>query len=110
MGAYSVTDPHIIESKNPVTGEVLGTAPVMDAAAVKEAVARARAAQASWGALPVRDRAARLSALRDQIVRRASEICERISQECGKPRSEALSTEVAVVADCATYFIKRAHK
>lgn len=96
----------IIESRNPATGEVLGRVPVLGAAAVRDMVARARVAQASWGELPVRERARRLGPLRDQIVQRADQLCAMLAKEVGKPRQEALLAEVAVVADAATYFIK----
>ncbi len=98
--------PPAIESRNPATGALLGQVPDQPPQAVHEAVARAREAQKDWGALPVRERAARLGALRDEIVRRADAICALLSAEGGKPRLEALSTEVTVVADTATYFIK----
>ncbi|MCS6913227.1 MAG: aldehyde dehydrogenase family protein [Myxococcales bacterium] len=108
MGALSLSDATTLESHNPATGELVGRVPVLDAQAVRAVVERARAAQAAWGALPVRDRAERVAGLRDQIVRRADEICQRIQQECGKPHTEALTTEVAVVVDWANYFVRRA--
>src|SRR5207244_2415722 len=101
MGAYNAAADASgpIESRNPATGEVLGQVPDQGADEVRAAVARARAAQAGWGALPVRERAARVGAFRDEIVRRARDLCEWRSQECGKPPAEALTAEVAVVAD-----------
>ena len=80
----------------------------MAPAEIKQAVARARAAQHAWGALPVRERADRVGRFRDLIVKRAEELCELVVKETGKTRPEALSMEVMVIADLATYFIKRA--
>src|SRR5258706_1671267 len=113
MGALASSDierKDRIVSKNPATGEVLGDVPDLGAADVKAAVARAREAQRGWSTVPVKERAARVGRFRDQIVQRAAELCELIVRECGKTRSEALSMEVMLIADLATYFVKRAPK
>jgi succinate-semialdehyde dehydrogenase/glutarate-semialdehyde dehydrogenase len=99
-----------IISTNPATGEVLGEVPDMSAEEVKRAVATARAAQPAWGALSVRERCDKVARFRDQVIKRAPELCELISKEGGKTRTEALSMEVMVIADLATYFLKRAPK
>ncbi len=103
-------NPNVIVSRNPATGEVLGEVADQGPEEVRAAVARARLAQRDWRALPIRDRARRVLALRDQVVSRADELCEAISREGGKTRHEALSMEVMVVADLATWFAKRAHE
>jgi succinate-semialdehyde dehydrogenase/glutarate-semialdehyde dehydrogenase len=110
MGALAAKQDRkdMIVSRNPGTGEVLGEVREMGPAEVQAAVARAREAQVAWGALPVRERAARVGRLRDLIVRRAEELCEAVARETGKTRGEALSMEVMIVADLATYFCKRA--
>jgi succinate-semialdehyde dehydrogenase/glutarate-semialdehyde dehydrogenase len=111
MGALASVDidkRDMIVSRNPATGEVLGELRESTAAEVREAVARARGAQAAWGALSVKERAARVARFRDLIVARADELSALIAAETGKTRGEALSMEVMVVADLATYFVKRA--
>lgn len=113
MGALKQTDIEHqgrIVSRNPATGEILGEVPDLSADEVKQAVARARAAQRAWGALTVKERCSRVARFRDQVVKRAPELCELISKEGGKTRTEALSMEVMVIADLATYFIKRGPK
>ena len=97
-----------IVSYAPATGEVLGEAPIADADAVEQAVRRARAAQASWALLPIEERAERLLRFRDAIVDRADDLVDLLVRECGKPRIEALTHEVMVVADLITYYAKRA--
>lgn len=99
-----------ITSYAPATGEALGQVPVQSADEVREAVGRARVAQESWGLLPIEERCQRILRFRDAIVDRAEEIVELLVQECGKPRAEALTHEVMVTADLATYYAKRAHK
>jgi succinate-semialdehyde dehydrogenase/glutarate-semialdehyde dehydrogenase len=111
MGALATVDVDkrdVIVSRNPATSEVLGEVREQSAAEIRDAVARARRAQAAWGALPVETRAERVGAFRDAIVARAEELCGLISAETGKTRVEALSMEVMVIADLATYFVKRA--
>jgi succinate-semialdehyde dehydrogenase/glutarate-semialdehyde dehydrogenase len=60
MGALASVDPtdnddkrDVIVSRNPATGEVLGEVRESTAAEIRDAVSRARGAQAAWGALPV---------------------------------------------------------
>ena len=99
-----------ILSVNPTTGQPIGEVPDLGPAEVKALVERARTAQRSWGALPLKTRCDRVARLRDLIVSRAPELCELLVAETGKTRSEALAMEVLVIADLATYFIKRAPK
>ncbi len=111
MGALAMHDldkKDVVVSRNPATGEVLGEVREMAPAEIKQAVARARTAQRDWGALSVRARAERVGRFRDLIVKRAEELCDLVVKETGKTRPEALSMEVMVIADLATYFIKRA--
>ncbi|HEX2205686.1 MAG TPA: aldehyde dehydrogenase family protein [Longimicrobium sp.] len=78
--------------------------------AVRAAVGRARAAQAGWGALPVRERARRMRAFRGALIRRMDEVVETIHAETGKPRIEALGHEVFIVAGLVRAYEKRAPK
>ncbi|MFO0548241.1 MAG: aldehyde dehydrogenase family protein [Polyangiaceae bacterium] len=94
----------------PATGELVGEAPVHDAAAVRAAVERARRAQVSWGALPVRDRCERMLRLRDLLLEREAEVSDLIARETGKPVMEALLHEVAPTLHLLEYFAKHAEK
>jgi acyl-CoA reductase-like NAD-dependent aldehyde dehydrogenase len=94
----------------PATGEVLGEVPICSTEQVREAMVRARAAQAIWAEVPLDERCARVLALRDILVDHAEELVALLSAECGKPRQEALVHEVMVIADLATYYAKRATK
>src|SRR5262245_1586034 len=104
-------DAHVGESivtNNPATGASLGEVPICGPDEVRAAVARARAAQAAWGALSVAERAKRVRAFRDELVARAEEVVDLIVSEGGKTRTEALGMEVMLVVDLADYFCKRA--
>lgn len=111
MRADPMTAPQAgaIAVRAPATGELLGEAPDTSAAEVRAAVARARVAQAEWGARPVRERVRRIDPFRAAVARRAGEIADALVRECGKPRAEAIF-EPAIVADFASYFGKRAEE
>lgn len=84
----------MLTARNPVTGEVLGTVPLMDAAEVRQQVQFARRAQHHWGALDVRERCDRLGALQDVIAGRARDVTNRIAAMTAKPHVEAAMMEV----------------
>jgi benzaldehyde dehydrogenase (NAD) len=65
--------PETIETIEPATGEVLGTAGVANAASVAAATRSAARAQPGWAALPITERVA--------IIRRAGELLERHRDE-----------------------------
>ncbi|MFF5368433.1 aldehyde dehydrogenase family protein [Streptomyces sp. NPDC013187] len=75
----------VIEVVNPVDGQVIGTVPAGTAEDVDTAVRAARAALPGWAATPPAERAARLAALRDELVARADEIAETVTAELGSP-------------------------
>lgn len=111
MGALQSVDldkRDVIVSRNPLTGELLGEVRESSPMEIRDAVSRARGAQAQWAALSVKERCARVGRFRDLVVARAEELCALISAETGKTRAEALSMEVMLIADLATYFVKRA--
>ncbi|MDB4965817.1 MAG: Aldehyde dehydrogenase [Myxococcales bacterium] len=113
MGALATVDADkrdVIVSRNPLTGAVLGELRESTAVEIRDAVSRARGAQGAWGKLSVKERCSRVARFRDAVVARAEELCDLISAETGKTPAEALSMEVMVIADLATYFIKRAPK
>jgi len=95
-----------IVSVNPATGEVLGELDSAGPAEVHAAIARARAAQAGWGAWGVRNRIRVLRRFQQILLARRAEIARSITQEAGKPQAEALTTEVLVVLDGARFLIE----
>ncbi len=97
-----------IEIRNPATGAVIGSIPVLSAEEVTAAVARAREAQRAWGALTVRERCRQVAKFRDVVVERLEDVARWISEENGKTLQEALFMEILLVVDLATYFCKHA--
>src|SRR5258708_3758847 len=97
-------------SVNPATGEALREFGCADEGEVHAAVARARAAQESWHELGLRRRIAVLREFQRRLHERKSEIADAITREAGKPRAEALVTEVLVALDAARFLIDNAHR
>jgi len=74
---------------NPATEEVLAEAPRADRAQLNEAIAAAKAAFPAWSAKPTRERAALLVKLADALEARHDEFARLLTEEQGKPLSEA---------------------
>lgn len=98
----------VLLAVDPATGEALGEVPIASADQVKDAVRRARAAQHDWGARPVEERCKRLRPLLELMVDRRDALAALISREVGKPRYEALVTEVLPTLDLLDYYLRHA--
>jgi succinate-semialdehyde dehydrogenase/glutarate-semialdehyde dehydrogenase len=110
MGSARAASPATgrIVSINPATGVPLGDVPDTGEAEVRATVARAREAQKAWGAQSVETRCKRVVKYAEVLMDRADEVIELLVKEMGKTKSEALGTEVVVVADLVRYFCKHA--
>src|ERR1700739_129678 len=97
-----------VASVNPASGEVLREFEGADEREVQAAVARARAAQAAWADVGIRGRIAVLREFQRRLYAKKSEIATAITREAGKPRAEALVTEVLVVLDAVRFLIESA--
>jgi succinate-semialdehyde dehydrogenase/glutarate-semialdehyde dehydrogenase len=97
-----------ITAANPATGEVLKELDSAGPAEVHAAVARARTAQPEWQALGVGNRIRVLRRFQSLLLSRKADIARRISQETGKPQTEALLSEVLVVLDSTRFLIDNA--
>jgi acyl-CoA reductase-like NAD-dependent aldehyde dehydrogenase len=97
-------------SLDPRDGAELGRAPIRSAAEAREAVARARAAQARWAALPLSARLAYLRRLRAALAGRAEELAALTAREMGKTPTEALSGDVMLGLMHLDYAIRQAPK
>lgn len=93
---------------DPATGESLGEFPAASPEDIRQAVARARAAQPAWAALPPRERARALRPLRARLARRAEALALAITRSTGKPLVEAYSSELLPVAHLLRYYLRRA--
>jgi acyl-CoA reductase-like NAD-dependent aldehyde dehydrogenase len=103
------TGSSVIESRNPATGEVLGTVPVHSDEDVRARVARAREAARQWGALGFAERRVALDAFRRALAARADDLADLIHRENGKPRIDALM-EVLLALTHLAHAAARAEK
>jgi succinate-semialdehyde dehydrogenase/glutarate-semialdehyde dehydrogenase len=94
----------------PATLERLGEIEVASADDGRAAVARARAAQADWAARSFEDRGRFLLRARDLLVERADAIADVICRDTGKPRLEAMTSEILGACDALTFYAKNARR
>ncbi|MFJ6084105.1 succinic semialdehyde dehydrogenase [Streptomyces sp. NPDC092369] len=92
---------------SPFTGEKLADLPQSTPEDVAEAFAAARAAQALWAQVPVRQRAAVLLRFHDLVLARQAEVLDLVQLETGKARLHA-HEEVQAVAVAARHYGRKA--
>lgn len=90
----TTTDRETIQSINPATRQIIGTAPIMSAAQVKTAVASAWQAFAEWRLIDFRQRANKLLDFRRVLVEAADQVASLITDEVGKPLVESYLAEL----------------
>jgi succinate-semialdehyde dehydrogenase/glutarate-semialdehyde dehydrogenase len=95
---------------NPATLAALGEIEVADAADVRAAVERARKAQPEWAALSFEERGRYLERAIRVLIERQDEFLDTILAETGKPRGEALATEILTACDALQFYAKRARR
>jgi acyl-CoA reductase-like NAD-dependent aldehyde dehydrogenase len=86
--------PVALKSFNPQTGEVMAEIPSASPADMADAVAQARKVAPEWGALPVEARIRQLREVRYRMYELMDEIVDTVAAETGKPKREALLTDV----------------
>jgi len=96
-------------SLDPRTGEVVGTYPVHDAAAVETAVARAVEGARWWAELGFDGRARRLREWKKALVRGLDGLARTISDETGKPFDDA-RLELALAVEHLDWAARHAAK
>lgn len=99
--------PLTLPVRDPGRGDVVAELPIDDAAAVAEAVARARAAQPAWAALSARKRGRLLRKARRALVRVRAEVLERLERETGKARWDVVGELMGVCLDLG-WLVRRA--
>jgi succinate-semialdehyde dehydrogenase/glutarate-semialdehyde dehydrogenase len=97
-----------LPSINPATGEILAQFERTPLAIVPELLSRARTAQSDWAKVPIRQRCAKLRTLRERMMASRNELADAVVHESGKPRVEALFSDIFVALDSAEYWSKNA--
>ena len=97
-----------IEVHSPATGSRIASVPALDTGEVHALVGRARAAQPSWQARGVEQRAGLIMRYRAVIAENADRVARTSSDETGKLVFEALVTDVQTTCDLAKWYARRA--
>ncbi|MFI7496704.1 NAD-dependent succinate-semialdehyde dehydrogenase [Kocuria sp. M4R2S49] len=98
-----VIDRPAYRSVDPATGRVLAEYPTATEAGVQEALAGADTAFRAWRAVPIQERAAVAARVGALFTERAPDLAAIITQEMGKPLTEARE-EVEFCAEIFAYF------
>ena len=83
-----------VDNHDPATGKLIGSYPLNSAVEVADLIAKSRAVQGEWAALPYRERSAALARVGKAIASRAEELAAIISANSGKTLTDALTTEM----------------
>ncbi|MDD5648674.1 MAG: aldehyde dehydrogenase family protein, partial [Dehalococcoidia bacterium] len=95
---------------SPMTGQKVASYTLMDAKEVDAAVARARSTLVEWSGTPVKDRMKILARAAEILADNAFFYAERISDENGKTRFDALMADVYPSCDIMHYYAQNAAK
>ncbi|PNI08342.1 succinic semialdehyde dehydrogenase [Arthrobacter sp. AFG7.2] len=96
-------------SYSPVDGSLIGEVPVCTPGDVDAAITRAREAQQTWAAVPVRQRRAVVGRFHTLLVQREAEVLDLVQAESGKSRLNAFE-ELADAALTAAYYRRIAER
>jgi acyl-CoA reductase-like NAD-dependent aldehyde dehydrogenase len=99
MTAPQPSSSALLESYSPTTGELLGTVPRADGAAVDATVADAARTQPFWAALPLSDRARYMRRAAQVVIDSMDDLATLIAREHGKPVGEAAALELLPMVD-----------
>ncbi|AKM79034.1 MAG: Betaine-aldehyde dehydrogenase [Candidatus Beckwithbacteria bacterium GW2011_GWB1_47_15] len=99
----------LLTSINPINGKPLGSVRMATKKDVEETVAMARRKLKGWRSLTLKKRAAILVKLAGLLRKNQEKLAELISQEMGKPLTEA-ADEVESTAEYVDYFVKEGLK
>ncbi len=95
---------------SPMTGQKVASYPLMDAREVDIVVARARESLAAWSGTSVRDRMKVLARAAEILADNALYYAERVSDENGKTRFDALMADIYPSCDIMHYYAQKADK
>ncbi|MFA7229468.1 MAG: aldehyde dehydrogenase family protein, partial [Melioribacteraceae bacterium] len=96
------------ESVNPATGGFNGFSRLHTIDDLNNIMARAAAAQKSWGEMPAGHRVKYVIKIRDFLIDNSDRIAEIISRDNGKTRIDALATEILPASMAISYYCKNA--
>ncbi|MGA2320582.1 MAG: aldehyde dehydrogenase family protein [Solirubrobacteraceae bacterium] len=95
-----------IAVENPATGQIIATVPDLDAEAVAEMAARARAAQPAWESYGFEGRARILVRAQKWLMDNAERVVETIVSETGKTYEDAHVAEISYAGNAFGFWAK----
>lgn len=104
------SDQDFIVTKNPATLQTLGKIEACNKEWVQKRFQEAKKAFPGWSQLSFEQRAEYLLKAKDYILEHLDEIAQIISQDNGKPRVEALSSDILPVCELIEYFARKTQK
>ena len=104
-----VTGDRWLDVDDPATGKVIGRVPKLGKAETERAIRAADAAMGPWSKLTGKERAATLRRYYDLIMAKQEELASLLTQEQGKPLSEARS-EIVYAAAFIEWFAEEAKR
>jgi succinate-semialdehyde dehydrogenase/glutarate-semialdehyde dehydrogenase len=99
-----------LESFNPATGELIGSVPTIAPGEVQGIVDEVAQVQPFWAELSLADRARYMRRAAREIVDNIDELAQLLSQEQGKPITEAYSMELLPTVDALHWVAKNGPK
>ncbi len=99
-----------IPSINPATGETRAWIEATPPEQIVSIVARSRVAQTDWARRSLAYRSAMLNSLRKEMLASRETLADAVVLESGKPRAEALFSDIFVSLDTAAYLAANAEK
>src|SRR5580704_16478258 len=99
-----------VPSVDPATGETLSWIDATPPDQVASYVARARDAQKSWSERSIADRCSLLKKLRERMFATRDVLADAVVRESGKPRAEALFSDIFVSLDATGYLAANAER
>ncbi|HSW11998.1 MAG TPA: NAD-dependent succinate-semialdehyde dehydrogenase [Solimonas sp.] len=109
IGGEWVTGEHWIDVDNPATGAVIGRVPRFGRVETERAIAAADEAMGPWARQTAKERARILRRYHDLIMANQEELAALLTQEQGKPLSEARG-EIAYAAGFIEWFAEEAKR
>lgn len=88
-----------LRCKNPANLQLIGEIPISEPGQIAETIHRARVAQEQWRQVPIQNRLDLVESFRKVVFEAREEIATTITQEVGKPRAEAMVSEVFSVLE-----------
>ncbi|MDQ2629523.1 MAG: aldehyde dehydrogenase family protein, partial [Actinomycetota bacterium] len=99
-----------LESFNPATGELVGSVPTIVPEEVQGVVDDVARIQPAWAELPAKTRAAYMKRAADALLDDIDEIAKLLSEEQGKPLTEAYTMELLPTVDALHWCAKAGPK